>query len=470
MVLLSLLACARCPTFAEMAVEDPDGVATDDMLTEITTAVTDFAAWTGREGACVPSVEVRADVPEQEPDSDVVGLYQGDHHPILVQADSTLSKHDIVVHELCHAVDYHEELQESWPDGAFPAESVPEDRDYPTEADRAHEAFARACDNGPLDIVAAAALDDACGNAELDEGQAYMQATVYSEFSTTKLDPAPFTVTVDARPTLIGSEYDIHSATGFAGEALLLTDWYPSDTDGARAVILRVDPSTGAVLGRIELPVIGPHSTGVVMANSDGDPVAIVESFGGSEVVSEAFRIDPQLGTATNLGLPGLPKSSMAAAVLDGRLYVADAETAGLFAWDLLTGDKVDMHGSTAIFSLQPTAGGLFVYGWDGLHSLSASGVWAELGTRPSYVMGSLGLADGKQLWLGGYDATPMLLDTPSGSWRLPENPCDTAPIVFGGPWAMFRVDDQPFVLGSSEEDGTGVPVLYALDVDASGG
>lgn len=67
-----------------MAVEDPDGVATYDMLTEITTAVTDFAAWTGREGACVPSVEVRADVPEQEPDSDVVSLYQGDHHGILV--------------------------------------------------------------------------------------------------------------------------------------------------------------------------------------------------------------------------------------------------------------------------------------------------------------------------------------------------------------------------------------------------
>lgn len=57
MVVLLLVACARCPTFEEMEVTDPDSVGDEGLVAEIEGAVADFQAWTGREGVCVPDRE-----------------------------------------------------------------------------------------------------------------------------------------------------------------------------------------------------------------------------------------------------------------------------------------------------------------------------------------------------------------------------------------------------------------------------
>ncbi len=472
-----------------MTVEDPDGGVSDDVLTEIGDTISDFATWTGREGVCVPGIEALDEVPDDEPGSDTVGWYQGDRSPILVQADSS-SVHETVVHELCHAVDYHEDLRPSWPAGAFPPDSVEESLSYPTETVRAHEAFARACAKGPRDLAVAAALDDACGMVTgIDAGDAWLQEVVYSDFPTTQFDPTPFTVSIDARPIEVDPLYvlsadgqrlyggHITGATGFDGEVLLLADVYDPDVDNMQPEVLRFDPLSGDFIAGIKLPTHSAYANGVVLATSDDAPVVLITNEGADGLASEAFRIDPRAGTSTNLGLAGLPEYyATAAAVMDGRLYVADGLTGGLRAWDLDTGVATDIPNDAEISSLQPTTDGLQVGRSDGVYLLTAAGEWTELAGEQDFVSGFVTIPDVGELWLSDTeDHTPVLLDPIAGEWRLPNNPCDTPTITFGGsvgapgdlhPLMMFMVDGEPMVLGSSADDGH--PVLYALHVGAT--
>lgn len=413
-----LLGCAPCPTFGDMTVEDPDDLASDNMLADIDAALSDFAAWTGRDGVCVPRIEVQEDVDvERDPYHNAVGVYQGEHSPILIEAGRGAATHDIVVHELCHALDYHEGLGDTWPEDAFPADSVETNLSYPTVDSRVHEAFARSCSIGPSDLGITAALDEQCGTAQLTDAQEFLTEVVYPAFQS-ELDPAPFGVTVDARPVAIRAaagvqgEYEIEGAVGYEGEVLVLVTSYDAEMI-ASAVILRVEPATGDLLGRIEIPAIGPKASAVVMAVSDGDPIALVQSFGTTVTTTEAFRIDPGAEIATKIDLSGLPRASDAAAYMHGVLYVADVTTATLASWDVATGVRTDLPSDSWVFSLAPTPEGLERAGWDCLPAQCGCEV-DESGGQARRLLGG----------------QPTRRRGASLAWRSPGHPCIARRVV----------------------------------------
>ena len=171
---LALLCACTCPTFADMGVDDPDRVASNSTKSWIASGIKDFARWTGREGVCVPSVQL---VDDEE--SDHGGLYQGAHQPILVQA-AISDPHRITLHELCHAIDDEERLVNGH--GAlFPESADIGPEHYPTKALRLAEAFARRCARGPQDGLALELLQDECG-ADLNWtlGDGLVQGQVYT--------------------------------------------------------------------------------------------------------------------------------------------------------------------------------------------------------------------------------------------------------------------------------------------------
>jgi hypothetical protein len=71
---LLFVACAPCTPFSEMALDEPEALAP---------IVADFAAWTGRDGVCVPAVEVVAAV---DGHADLAGVYAAPGEPIVLEA------------------------------------------------------------------------------------------------------------------------------------------------------------------------------------------------------------------------------------------------------------------------------------------------------------------------------------------------------------------------------------------------
>lgn len=450
-----------------MTVEDPRGLANEKVLDDIDRALLDFAEWTGRDGVCVPGIRVREDVaPDLDPDWDLVGRYRGEHSTIVIQPGLGSNTHDDVVHELCHAIDWHEDLHDAWADDAFPYDDVEHDSAYPTRAIRSREAFARKCEAGPADMVLANAFDQQCDAGLLTSEQAFLSGVVYTSYPTGVLDPAPFSVTVDARGLDLDPGYAIYDATGYNGSVLLLVDWYDVEADdGYRLRVLVIDPASGVVTSQFDLP--GHDANGGEFATSDASPVVVVHDVEGH---TSAVSLDAELTQATRIDVSGLPTYVDSAAFMDGLLYVGNGgdDGARLAVWDPTAGTETDLGGDAWVYSLRPTSDGLERSDQGGVYRLDAAGEWTRLATRPYGAWGFVPLAGDLRLWLVGAETSvPVLMDASTGDWRLPEDPCNTAPIVFGGPSAMFSVDGAPFVLGSSRDDGTGAPVLYSLHIDA---
>lgn len=158
-VLLALLGCAPCTPFDTMVLDEPESLAP---------IVADFAAWTGRDGVCVPAVEIVAEIEE---DPHLAGQYAGPGEPILLAEAETYRV--ALFHELCHALDAEEGLSADFPDPGpiyGPAYDTPELR-------RA-EAFAQACEHGPAAVAFEAALAEHCG-VDADPDAAWVRAEVY---------------------------------------------------------------------------------------------------------------------------------------------------------------------------------------------------------------------------------------------------------------------------------------------------
>ncbi|CAN0453397.1 unnamed protein product, partial [Ectocarpus fasciculatus] len=95
------MAGCGCPDFDEMVVEQ-QAESLVWPLQNVADTVDEFAAWTGRDGVCVPGIEV-----VQELDSQ--GVYRGPMRKIIVRAgavDGAITTR----HELCHALDQGEKI------------------------------------------------------------------------------------------------------------------------------------------------------------------------------------------------------------------------------------------------------------------------------------------------------------------------------------------------------------------------
>ena len=176
MLLVALLfACAPCTSFAAMTVSgDPSGA--------VAAGIAEFAAWTGRDGVCVPGVDVVARV---DGDAAIAGHYAGEGAPIQLAAAGS---YDVALrHELCHALDAEEGLADAMA-GLLDADAVDSAR-YPTAAERRAEAFALECEAGPVEVGFLGALEARCAVAAA-AAAAELRAVVWIDA------PAPAAVAV----------------------------------------------------------------------------------------------------------------------------------------------------------------------------------------------------------------------------------------------------------------------------------
>ena len=277
MLLSLLVAFAPCTSFADMALPDDTPA--------LAQVVADFAAWTGREGVCVPAVEWRE---ELSGDADVLGRYDGPGSPILLR--STEGTAEVTLrHELCHALDAEEGLADALADTLDPDSVDP--LAYPGADLRLAEAFAHACEAGPPRLALREALHESCA-LDLDPVAAPLRALVYPAA------PAERPVAVGALPVATPM-YEHRGVVVLDAAARDDALWLLLD-DGMHKYVAT---HRGAEL--VSLASVADDTAG--LGAGDDGPLLIGD------------------GTITQLGadLPAFTGPALAAAQADGALWVA---------------------------------------------------------------------------------------------------------------------------------------------------
>lgn len=436
--MLTLLACA-CPSFEEMSVTDPDG-ATEADRSLVQEVIDGFAAATGRDGVCVPAVELRAG--EDPRLAGIDGLYRGPHDTILVeQGQRNLAK--ITRHELCHALDDQEGLSAGRAH-LFPPDTILDRELYPSRADRVGEAFARACSEDPV-IDLSDALETCQGASE---SEAWLAEHVYP-FAEPAFDRVPATLT-----------RSVLSAPAKGGELrnLAMVDDTPvfttvywgdhRDTFAREPEISTVDLTTGARRGVQTVPV--------------GLEYARVSAIGGDAALllvsreeTEVWAYDPDVGTLTAVdGFPEIgPWAEVYGTVVDRTVWFTDiADRAPTFeSFDLDSHERttVAWPDELAEERLTPVTwleadGRLYGSTHVGLLAYDPAGDTWEIIVPPGEPV-----LMGMTLWGrsivaytyarndGVYERTVLLYDLDTGRWALPDDPCEAAALAGGQPFTL---------------------------------
>ncbi len=416
-----------------MEVRDPDGLAGEGVMDEIRTAIADFAVATGREGVCVPAVDVVGPLTHRE--APVCGDYSGPRWSIRVSAERDCVSQQTVTHELCHAIDTMEGLSDAHPD-EFPGDEV--DTAVYEEEIRATEDFAQACEDGPQTYELDAAWDDACGDPVLDAGDRFVQENVYVDASRLTVENTGVALDIVDRSLPLDAETQVLDATGADGE-LWLTAWHYVGEQRSTQ-LLRLDPVTGEVLGDIELAPLSDDAPAASFAVSDSDPIVLVhrERESGPDAW-EVERVHPASGWVERLGTTH--EASLGAAWSEGVLYIAgydpEDDTSNLWTWS--PGERGELDAPQWVHAIRPAPGGVEVQAGEGLWRYDR-----ELGTWSSVPL--LGPWEGFARWSGtlriflapraqapsggGFEFSGdeerglVLLDTETGVVELPQDPC----------------------------------------------
>lgn len=358
MLLAVLFACAPCTPFAEMRFPE-DGEA-------LAATVADFAAWTGRDGVCVPAVEWREEL-EEGPLA--AGRYDGPGEPILLRrgAGSPSDMARTLRHELCHALDAEEGLSTVLASTLDPESIDPVA--YPTEALRLAEAFAQACEAGPPPVEMPAALHRQCGLAPAARA-APLRAEVYPEA------PAEAPVEVGEPPS---REQPLHAdgvlidATARAeslwlladnGEVRTIADAEGLELGGGDATVAALGPFDGVPL------LVGPD--GVRLAGHP-DPFSAYEAWAAAGTGDEVWVASPE-------GLVG-PSTGVAVDKPDPQLLAHDVDAQPGHVVALLASGELWVNGHSTIglpgaetVAISPD--GVLLLGWrqDSLTGAAVSG------------------------------------------------------------------------------------------------
>jgi hypothetical protein len=435
-----------------MEVVDVTGTADRALLDEITSAVADFEEWTGRTGVCVPDVHVVDTVGEG-----LGGRFQELKEPILIARQAS-DPYRFTVHELCHALDAVEGHSDS---ELFPP--VPADENYVTLWQRKSEAFADACENGPIDLGVKAYLEDTCGITFVDAVERYVREEVYVEATYTVPSAEPAAASLERGWLgLAGGSY-VYDAALIEGRSWVLVDWYVAEEDVTTIGLAEVDPASGEVGAPLRFP-IGQLLHGGILARADSGITAIVGDADSGTFV--AIEVDPETSEATRLDLD-LPGFIDAAARSDGTLYTAhdacgeEGCTASITAWNLDTLAPVSVPSpGERVWSLHPVPGGIEAYTEAGLVRYDGSG-WEIVASLPEG-MGPYGwLSERERLFVvragdGAY--IPVVLDIGTQSWRMLESGCGdlglTNPLIAAG-------EGSAWVLGNPyDADGAPIPAV----------
>ncbi len=408
------VAGCTCPSFADMVVTDPDDLADDTFEAEIADGIATFAAWTGRDGVCVPEVRI---LPDVAPEAEVTigGAYIAQHVPIAIRA-GVPEVGRVTTHELCHALDDVEGHSTANPT-VFPAGGVAQSLLYPTDALRGDESFARACEDGPSSNVSER-LDVLCGVGG-DPKARYLDAHVFAAGTPFSDETVPMSVT---ERTLTMTDPII--AVGASDDMLLVVT-----TDRRTVRVTEVDPGTGESQRTMEVAA----GTDVVAAQV-APGLVLLTRLDASELETEVLAFDLDTAAVDVVGsIEFLPFSSTHS---DGIAYAAGSSHPGpsLRAWDLTTGEELPIAASPLWGSLEPTDGGLLVFdGWGGLARYDRS---ADRWMQEEIPGGWVGWRHGTDGLLyilhGGDTYTPALYDLDTDTWRLVDPPCQDLGRVSG--------------------------------------
>jgi hypothetical protein len=444
MLLLSLFACAPdpvlpavCPTFDEIAITDPEGVAAEEDMADARAAIDALRDYSGRDGVCVSEVRITALL------DDIGGQYSGE----LIQVTAGGSVRSVTFHELCHAVDRVDGYPSLAHPELFPASSVDVSEHYATEEARAREAFARACDYGPRSVALVEALEATCGRDLGSERQRFLDANVFSAWEDTGT-PSEGTVALALERAAVDDVTWVNAGPVVGGASV-----YVVSEDTGAPEVLRVEPATGRVTARVPVPMRA------VLLGGDMEPLVVVAGettqawalVGDTLVERSGFPAMGWVGGGVVVGgvafVVGRYPDEDDARLVRVDLGTGEAATievpAGMDVWQSPRADASGIGGGTwsdagerVWLGFDPTSETWtitpFPAGWVGADAVRGAdgrlvGVWTDsLALGQEYELNSVGLVD------------------EGGAWWLADQPCDADGI--GGSREILWVDGEVFL------------------------
>ena len=245
-ILLLLTTGCACPRLDALPVRDPDRLAAPGQRADIRAALGDFLSWTGGTGVCIPAVDV---VSETRLDG-ALGRWDGEGRPLLVQGGHARA-YGTVVHELCHAWDEGAGNESDWHAELFPPEDVADVEVYDTRKLRIRESFARACEDGPLDLRLRDDWASRCGLETREPGARWVGETVYA---VERPSPLAEALGGERHPldAILGGLRVLDAVAG-GGQVWLLAmrprPFHPLQPPRVYHVVLALDPADGTVVG-----------------------------------------------------------------------------------------------------------------------------------------------------------------------------------------------------------------------------
>ncbi|MDP2314341.1 MAG: hypothetical protein Q8P41_15675 [Pseudomonadota bacterium] len=480
-----LLACA-CPTFEALEVSDRTQAGNATAFARVSDAVDLFAAWTARDGVCLDTVEV-VDTIELPEVLDVdgwqtLGVFHGGRRRVEIAA-AYFPLAETVTHELCHALDYMEDLAEARPD-IFTGEDLEVPEAYPTDELKRAEAFAQACEVGGVDVSIELAYESVCWvepfGQLLDPTARFLAEEVFPGASRLAVSDAPVALRrreltldlpVGGVESVIGTPTDLYALVQHASRR---------QPRSYTLTLSRLDPDTGAARSEQTLDLPAGYWHGKLLA-SDGPPLLLVWNTFREDPVATVYAIDGD--TLLPLGFTLPEPWNIEGAVFDGVL-VSTTQTirsvvtgdvylfGGVRAWDLATGLDHPLSFPEDEWGLSVWASG-FLPGPDGLEMVStdgysrldlATGTWSR-DPSPPYARGLLRLGD-KRIHLVSlaYQFEFVVHDLAEDTWSFVEGACEDD---LGSPYtaAYAQVGDRAFIVPYLYRGEDGL-VAWELTVD----
>ncbi|MCK6502828.1 hypothetical protein L6R53_05425 [Myxococcota bacterium] len=450
LLVLAMLGCRRdCATFDDMTVADPEGLLVPSSRWGIEQALVDFATWTGRDGVCVPGIEVVDDREEWWG-----GLYRGPGRPILVGPDPD-GTHQLTVHELCHALDEDEGIVEAH--GRLFHEDLLDSDNYKRTDTRRAEVFARLCDDGPQPVALLQRLHDECGIEVEDLLQRQFLAehvwlgVTPTDWATPGYDGAPGL----ARPLSDdGAAWNpVSATTEHQGSRWTLArydttpEWLGGGRPGGPEGLWLVEQELDQWRVRTRVPVdLAPFSIDVL----DTQGLYLVPGDDGLYVMARAgdrpsWHLDPATGQLTRVPALAPLAWEQPVAVAAGRVLRrswVDPELPTVTLHELADGSPVPLDlpldpWGQAYHAFTPVLDGSSVWTWEleGLAELDLASATVRLRypLPPDQSIGSaVRSADGRwglEHWIyptaRGPVGTVLLLDPLTGQTQAPEHLCE---------------------------------------------
>jgi hypothetical protein len=441
-------AATECTAFDAMTVTDPDDVASQEELEEVLLALDQFAGTTGRAGVCVPEIRLVSTVF----DGEAAGLFRRAGEAILVAAGPGVELR--TRHELCHALTDLERWHQTRPD-LFPADSVDDVDLYPSEEARAHEAFARACDDDPSDL-AVSEFGMSCGWPELSVQDAFLLDVIYpgarSWAGTDRTVPVSLQAPVLYSPA---GYVSIDAVGGSDREGLVV-----AVDDVGVPTLRQIDPSTGEEVRSTTLPGDGWRARSII----SGDGFTIVADEGDP---TTAWRVD-ESGVVALANFPVGRWDTPSGVVEDGRVWGSTeshsvAATMSIYDVASASASELAWPNGQAIATPWWTSSEGRVYARtqgaepaDELLVLDiASGMWAGFPlSRPYFGSGVAYSDEGWIVTVASPIDTPVLAlwSVETEEWAYPADPCGAAAV--GREATVLSIGEDAWVWQPGETEG----------------